>query len=36
MATEDVAPRPGIAATNEYPDRVAAKPDNPYLAVFHP
>jgi len=36
MATEDVAPRPNIAATNEYPDRVGAKPDNPYLAVFHP
>src|SRR5919107_690331 len=36
MATEDVAPRPNIATTNEYPDRVGAKPDNPYLAAFHP
>lgn len=36
MATEDVAPRPNIAATNEYPDRVGTKPDNPYLASFHP
>jgi putative OPT family oligopeptide transporter len=36
MATEDVAPRPNVAATNEYPDRVGAKPDNPYLASFHP
>jgi putative OPT family oligopeptide transporter len=35
MATEDVAPRPNIAATNEYPDRVGAQPDNPYLASFH-
>ncbi|HEV7904817.1 MAG TPA: oligopeptide transporter, OPT family [Pyrinomonadaceae bacterium] len=35
MATEDVAPRPNIAATNEYPDRVGTKPDNPYLASFH-
>src|ERR687894_3172167 len=36
MATEDVAPRPNIAATNEYPDKVGVKPDNPYLASFHP
>jgi putative OPT family oligopeptide transporter len=35
MATEDVAPRPGIAATNEYPDKVGVKPDNPHLASFH-
>jgi putative OPT family oligopeptide transporter len=36
MATEDVAPRPNIAATNEYPDKVGVKPDNPHLAAFHP
>jgi len=36
MATEDVAPRPGIAATNEYPDKVGVKPDNLHLASFHP
>ncbi|HJR06764.1 MAG TPA: oligopeptide transporter, OPT family [Pyrinomonadaceae bacterium] len=36
MATEDVAPRQNIAATNEYPDIVGAKPSNPYLAVFRP
>jgi putative OPT family oligopeptide transporter len=35
MATEDVAPRPDIAATNEYPDKVGVKPDNPHLASFH-
>jgi putative OPT family oligopeptide transporter len=35
MATEDVAPRPNIATTNEYPDKVGTKPDNPYLASFH-
>ena len=34
MATEDVAPRPNIAATNEYPDKVGVKPDNPHLAAF--
>ena len=36
MATEDVAPQPNIAATNEYPDKVGVKPDNPYLTSFHP
>ncbi|HEV2882038.1 MAG TPA: oligopeptide transporter, OPT family [Pyrinomonadaceae bacterium] len=36
MATEDVAPRPSIAATNEYPDKVGVRPDNPHLAAFHP
>ncbi|HLL70615.1 MAG TPA: oligopeptide transporter, OPT family [Pyrinomonadaceae bacterium] len=36
MATEDVAPRANIATTNEYPDKVGVKPDNPYLASFHP
>jgi putative OPT family oligopeptide transporter len=36
MATEDVAPRPNIAGTNEYPDRVGVKPENPHLAAFHP
>ncbi|HEY9401430.1 MAG TPA: oligopeptide transporter, OPT family, partial [Pyrinomonadaceae bacterium] len=36
MATEDVAPRPNVAATNEYPDKVGVKPDNPHLASFHP
>jgi putative OPT family oligopeptide transporter len=36
MATEDAAPRPGIAATNEYPDKVGMKPDNPHLAAFQP
>ena len=36
MATEDIAPRPDIAATNEYPDKVGVKPDNPHLASFHP
>ncbi|HKP72694.1 MAG TPA: oligopeptide transporter, OPT family [Pyrinomonadaceae bacterium] len=36
MATEDVAPRQNIAATNEFPDIVGAKPDNPYLAAFRP
>ncbi|OLE56015.1 MAG: oligopeptide transporter, OPT family [Acidobacteria bacterium 13_1_20CM_3_53_8] len=32
MATID----PNIAATNEYPDIVGAKPENPYLAAFRP
>jgi putative OPT family oligopeptide transporter len=36
MATEDVAPRPNVAATNEYPDKVGVKPDNPHLASFSP
>ncbi len=36
MATEDAAPRQNIAATNEYPDMVGAKPSNPYLATFRP
>lgn len=36
MATEDVSPRPNIAATNEYPDKVGVKPDSPHLAAFHP
>ena len=36
MATEDVAPRPSVAPTNEYPDKVGVKPDNPHLASFHP
>ncbi|MGI9105778.1 MAG: OPT family oligopeptide transporter [Pyrinomonadaceae bacterium] len=34
MATETVTPRPDVAATNEYPDIVGAKPDNPHLASF--
>ncbi len=37
MATESFDPaNPGIAKTNEYPDIVGAKPDNPYLARFTP
>jgi putative OPT family oligopeptide transporter len=32
MATETV----DVAETNEYPDIVGAKPDNPYLAAFRP
>jgi putative OPT family oligopeptide transporter len=36
MATQDVAPRPDVATTNEYPDKVGTKPDNPYLTSFHP
>ncbi|MBV9956956.1 MAG: OPT/YSL family transporter, partial [Acidobacteria bacterium] len=35
MAIETVE-KPDIAATNEYPDIVGAKPSNPYLAVFRP
>ncbi len=35
MASEDVV-KPDIAATNEFPDIVGAKPSNPYLAVFRP
>ena len=35
MASEDVV-KPDIAATNEYPDIVGAKPSNPYLAAFPP
>src|SRR5918998_1644149 len=34
MATETV--KPDIAHTNEYPDIVGAKPDNPWLAKFAP
>jgi putative OPT family oligopeptide transporter len=34
MATETVAPRSDVAATNEYPDKVGVKPDNPHLASF--
>jgi putative OPT family oligopeptide transporter len=37
MATESIDPvNPGIAKTNEYPDIVGAKPDNPWLARFTP
>src|SRR5919107_5714169 len=37
MATESFDPaNQNIAATNEYPDIVGAKPDNPYLARFTP
>ena len=36
MATENVARGDIVAATNEYPDRVGVKPDNPYLAAFRP
>src|ERR1044071_9156612 len=37
MATESFDPaNPGIAKTNEYPDIVGAKPDNPFLARFTP
>ncbi|HEY9283935.1 MAG TPA: oligopeptide transporter, OPT family [Pyrinomonadaceae bacterium] len=32
MATADA----DVAKTNEYPDRVGAKPSNPYLAAFRP
>lgn len=35
MASEDVE-KQDIAATNEFPDIVGAKPSNPYLAVFRP
>jgi putative OPT family oligopeptide transporter len=34
MATETI--KPDIAHTNEYPDIVGAKPDNPWLARFTP
>src|SRR5215208_4384537 len=34
MATETV--EPDIAHTNEYPDIVGAKPENPYLKTFRP
>ena len=35
MSTETVdTTKPGVV--NEYPDIVGAKPDNPYLASFHP
>src|SRR5947199_4652708 len=37
MATESVdAVRPDIAKTNEFPDIVGAKPENPFLARFIP
>jgi putative OPT family oligopeptide transporter len=37
MATESIDPiNPDIAKTNEYPDIVGAKPDNPFLARFTP
>ena len=37
MATESIDPaNQNIAATNEYPDIVGAKPENPYLARFTP
>ena len=32
MATETT----DVASTNEYPDIVGAKPENPYLAAFRP
>ncbi|HYJ45881.1 MAG TPA: OPT/YSL family transporter, partial [Pyrinomonadaceae bacterium] len=34
MATETV--KPDVAGTNEYPDIVGAKPENPFLARFIP
>src|SRR5215831_9125752 len=35
MSTESISPSEAAAAI-EYPDRVGFKPDNPYLATFHP
>ena len=37
MSTETVEPvKPDVAGTNEYPDIVGAKPENPLAASFRP
>jgi putative OPT family oligopeptide transporter len=36
MSTEAADVSKSVATTNEYPDIVGAKPDNPYLASFRP